>query len=392
MGHIDSAAPYLAKAAELRSIFARDAAERDKQGGRPLEQLRLLKQHHLLSVNIPTFHGGGGQPWSTVFRIVREFARADGAMAHLFGYHALAQTMVLLRGSEEQAARLFHASATNDWFWGNAGNPMSDTVEARRDGDHIVLNGHCPFTSGSHIADVIVLAWTDETTGKRQFAAVPWDRGGLKALNDWDGIGQRQTGSGTVTFDNVHVHVSEVLDGDANIDKPFASLIPLIQQSVLLNVFIGSAEGALAEARTYTLTKSRPWIDSGVARSVDDPWIQRLYGDLHIRTEAAALLADKALAAFDEIWAFGWNLTRAQRDSAAAAVASANVLAGDTALDVTSRIFEGMGARSATTAHGFDRFWRNVRTHTLHNPAEYKTRNVGQWFLTGAYPQPGTYR
>src|SRR5690348_11338984 len=130
MGHIDPAAPYLAKAAELRSIFARDAVERDKQGGRPLEQLQLLKQYHLLSVNIPAFHGGGGQPWSTVFRIVREFARADGAMAHLFGYHALAQTMVRLRGSEEQAARLFHASATNDWFWGNAGNPMSDTVEA----------------------------------------------------------------------------------------------------------------------------------------------------------------------------------------------------------------------------------------------------------------------
>jgi alkylation response protein AidB-like acyl-CoA dehydrogenase len=50
-----------------------------------------------------------------------------------------------------------------------------------------------------------------------------------------------------------------------------------------------------------------------------------------------------------------------------------------------------MGALSVITAHGFDRFWRNVRTHTLHNLAEYKTRNVGQWFLTCAYPQPGHY-
>jgi hypothetical protein len=45
-----------------------------------------------------------------------------------------------------------------------------------------------------------------------------------------------------------------------------------------------------------------------------------------------------------------------------------------------------MGARSATIANGYDRFWRNVRIHTLHNPAEYKTRNVGSWFLTGAHP------
>jgi alkylation response protein AidB-like acyl-CoA dehydrogenase len=83
MGHVDSAAPFLAKAAELRGIFARDAVERDKQGGRPLEQLRLLKQYHLLSVNISAFHGGAGQTWSTVFRIVREFARVDGAMGRV---------------------------------------------------------------------------------------------------------------------------------------------------------------------------------------------------------------------------------------------------------------------------------------------------------------------
>ncbi|MDR3529239.1 MAG: acyl-CoA dehydrogenase family protein [Rhodopila sp.] len=392
MSHIQSAAPYLTKAAELRAIFAKDAVERDKQGGRPLEQLRLLKQSHLLSVNLPVQYGGAGQPWSTVFRIVREFAKADGALGHLFGYHTLALNNVALRGNADDTARLYHASARNDWFWGNAGNAMSDTVTVRRDGEHVVLNGYRPFTSGSHIADIIQLSWTDEIEGKRVFAAVPADRKGITALNDWDGIGQRQTGSGTVTFDNVHVHSSEILGTDANRGKPFSTLTPLIQQSVLLNVFIGSAQGALAEARDYTVTKSRPCVDSGAARHIDDPWIQRLYGDLFIKTEAATLLADKALDAFDRVWARGHDLTEVERGDAAATVAGANVLAGETALDVTSRVFEGMGARSAVTAYGFDRFWRNVRTHSLHNPAEYKTRNVGQWLLTGDYLQPGIYR
>jgi alkylation response protein AidB-like acyl-CoA dehydrogenase len=392
MGHIESAAPYLLKAAELRVNFEKDAVERDKQGGRPLEQLRLLKKSHLLSVNVPVQYGGAGQPWSTVFRIVREFARTDGALGHLFGYHALALNNVFLRGNADQVAKLYRASAENDWFWGNAGNPMSDTVIARREDDFIVLDGHRPFTSGSHIADMIQLSWSDGTSGKRVFAAVPWDRAGLKSLNDWDGIGQRQTGSGTVTFDNVRVHVSEILDSDANAGKPFTTLTPLVQQSVLLNVFIGSAQGALATARDYTTMKSRPWIDSDMSRAIDDPSIQRLYGELSIKTEAATLLADKALDAFDRIWARGQDLSEDERGDAAATVAGANVLAGETALHVTSRIFEGMGARSAVTAYGFDRFWRNVRTHTLHNPAEYKTRNVGQWVLTGTYPQPSFYR
>ncbi|WP_026961052.1 hypothetical protein [Alicyclobacillus herbarius] len=61
------------------------------------------------------------------------------------------------------------------------------------------------------------------------------------------------------------------------------------------------------------------------------------------------------------------------------------------ALDITSRIFEVMGARSTASRYGFDRFWRNVRTHTLHNPAEFKLRNVGNWFVNRKWPEPGYY-
>ncbi len=54
-----------------------------------------------------------------------------------------------------------------------------------------------------------------------------------------------------------------------------------------------------------------------------------------------------------------------------------------TALDVTSRIFELMGARATATSYGFDRFWRNIRTHTLHDPVFYKAREVGNYALNG---------
>jgi len=385
----DTSNPYLRSAAELRVLFARDAVERDKAGGRPLEQLGLLKQSGLLNLVIPKAHGGEGQPWSTALRIVREFAKVDGSLGHLFGYHAAAQQSAYIAASGAQAAALHEASARGNWFWANNGNFRTRSLSGRRDGTHWILNGHKPFTSGSHIADRISITWLDEATGDTIAGSIPSDREGWTSLNDWDAIGQRQTGSGTCTYENVRVEASEVYDrGDEAPDAAFRTLTPFLQQGVLLNVFIGSAQGALLAARDYTVEKSRPWVHSGVERHIDDPWVKRVYGDLYTRTVAATLLADRALEVLDGAWARGTALTARERGEAAIPLAAANALAGNVALEVTSKIFEVTGARSTDNALGLDRFWRNVRTHTLHNPEEYKTRNVGHWFLSGEPPVP----
>lgn len=386
---IDLSNPYLRKAAELREIFERDAVERDKAGGRPTEQLRLLKQSGLLNLVIPKEYGGEGQPWSTALRIVREFAKADGSLGHLYGYHTGSQNAAHVRGSARQAAQLYDASARGNWFWSNNGNSRARTLFGRKEGDHWILNGHKPFTSGSHIADRVSITWLDEATGETIAAAIPSDREGWRSLNDWDAFGQRQTGSGTCTYENVRVEADEVYELTGAPDAAFRTLTPFVQQSVLLNVFIGSAQGALLTARKYTLGESRPWVHSGVERHVDDPWVKRVYGDLYTRTLAATAMADQALGVLDGVWARGEALTAQERGEAAIPLAAANAFAGNTALDVTSKIFEVTGARSSANSLGFDRFWRNVRTHTLHNPEEYKTRNVGYWFLTGEPPEPG---
>lgn len=389
---LDLSNPHFAKAVALRERFAEDAVERDKAGGRPAEQLRLLKESGLLNILIPKEHGGGGAPWSTVLKIGREFAKVDGSLGHLYGYHNSALQGAFLRGTPDQAADIYRRSAAGNWFWGNTANSFSKTLIGKRDGEGYVLNGFKPFTSGSHIADYLQVAWEDHETGERGFAAVPAAREGIRIEHDWDGIGQRQTGSGRVTYTDVQVHPDEVLDFRLNESRPYQSVTPFQQQSVLLNVFVGTAQGALLAARDYTASKSRPWLHSGVERHVDDPWVKRVYGDLFIKTQAATLLADDAAAALDEITARGRDLTEEERGRAAIAIASANVFAGNVALEVSNQIFEVMGARSATTANGYDRFWRNVRIHTLHNPAEYKTRNVGTWFLTGDAPAPSTFQ
>ena len=55
---LDTSNPHFARAVDLREIFARDAAERDRAGGKPLEQLAHLKASGLLNLLIPQEFGG----------------------------------------------------------------------------------------------------------------------------------------------------------------------------------------------------------------------------------------------------------------------------------------------------------------------------------------------
>ncbi len=75
----DTANPHLAKAIELRDIFARDAIERDQTGGKPEEQIRLLKESGLLTILIPREFGGAANP---IPPLSRSFASSPRSMDH----------------------------------------------------------------------------------------------------------------------------------------------------------------------------------------------------------------------------------------------------------------------------------------------------------------------
>ena len=50
--------------------------------------------------------------------------------------------------------------------------------------------------------------------------------------------------------------------------------------------------------------------------------------------------------------------------------------------------------RRHRATHGglrLDRHWRNLRTHTLHDPVAYKLREIGEWALKQQFPVPSFY-
>lgn len=383
---------YYETARQLAARFSIDAAERDKAGGIPYAQLAQLRESGLLHLVVPKAYGGTGVPWSVLLRLVRIISQADSALGHLLGYHYLAIVSVSYRSDAQHAEYYYSLSNNPNIFWGNAVNAASRSLKGKRQADgSYLLNGVRPYCSGAPGSDQLMISWEDDENEVLFFGSIPTLRPGVKVNDDWDSFGQRQTGSGTTEFTDVRVEESEIFDGEANIERAYGTIGPLLSQSVLLNVFIGSAQGALAEAKEYVRDHARAWGTSGVEKATDDPGIQRQFGELYTQVAAATALADNGLIALDNAWEQGVELEAETRGEAAVVIATANIFAGEVALEVSSKIFAIMGTRSTLRERGLDRFWRNVRVHTLHNPAEYKLRSVGRWYATGAYPTPGHY-
>jgi alkylation response protein AidB-like acyl-CoA dehydrogenase len=107
--------------------------------------------------------------------------------------------------------------------------------------------------------------------------------------------------------------------------------------------------------------------------------------------KAAAALADQAAGAVQAALSRGADVTARERGEVAAEAYAAKVHATNVSLDITSRVFELTGARSTAESYRFDRYWRNVRTHTLHDPVFYKAKEVGEFVLNDKIPEVSLY-
>jgi len=379
---------YLAIAASLSKEFAQTAVERDAKGGSPTKELDRLRQSGLLKLLIPTEYGGWGKTWSTALQAVRELAKADGSLGQLLGYHYVNSVMPELYGTAAQKAHFYRETAQNNWYWGDAVNPRDPDLTLTLDGENFRLDGTKNFATGSVGSDILVIAAARRDVGNVLFAAIPSHREGVKLNGDWDYIGQRQTDSGSVTFERVLIHKEEIL-GDPTATAhpaPFATLVTPAIQAVFVNLYLGIALGAFEEAKQYTLSTTRPWIFSPAETASQDPYILERYGDLWVSLISTNSHADYVGMVLQAAWEKGEQLTAAERGETAVMIATAKVLSTKVALEVTSKIFEVTGTRAANTKYRFDRFWRNVRTHTLHDPVFYKSYEVGNWVLNQQLP------
>ena len=219
----------------------------------------------------------------------------------------------------------------------------------------LLINGQKSFCSGAKDSDRLLISALNEEW-QLLVAAIPSNRQGITIHDDWDNIGQRQTDSGSVEFQNVELFADEILSSPGPLGSIFAGLRPLIAQLSFCNIYLGIARGALAEATEFTKTQMRPWFASGVERVGDDNYILRRYGELLAEIKAAEALTNSAAVKLQAAWEQGDNLTADERGQCALEIAAAKVITTKTSLEVTSKIFDVMGARATTARLCMDRY------------------------------------
>ncbi|RKT52876.1 acyl-CoA dehydrogenase family protein [Saccharothrix australiensis] len=368
MTSTDGRQEWLTVADEVAAALRADAAERDRAGAEPVAEVAALRRSGLLAIT----------DWGTQQAVTRVVGAADANVGHLLGYHYLQVWRRWLFGGAPLDEGDDHL------FWAGVSNPLDAALALTPVAGGFEVSGRKTFATGASVADRLVVSATRVDTDEKVTFTLDARADGITYAGDWDNIGQRLTASGGVRFDNVRVPAERVL-GVHDAASPRQSLAAIAFQLVLAQVYVALAEGALAEAARYTRGTTRPWFLSGVDAATADPYILAAYGELVADVEAAGLLADHAAAALGEASDRGDDLTADQRAATAALISSAKVVSTRVANQTTSRVFELCGARATAAAHGFDRFWRNARTLTLHDPVAYKAREVGAYFLTGEH-------
>jgi alkylation response protein AidB-like acyl-CoA dehydrogenase len=382
----------LQTARRLAAEFAETAVERDEAGGTPKEQRDAIRQSGLLALSIPTQFGGLGASWSETLGVVREFAKVDSSIAHVFGFQHLMLATVRLFSRPDQWQPWFEQTARKNWFWGNALNPLDTRTVVKTFDGWREFSGKKSFCSGASDSEMLIASAIDESAGgKLLIAAIPSGRTGITLHGDWDNMGQRQTDSGSATFERVRVEENELLLDPGPLSTPFACLRPLIAQLHFSHIFLGIAEGALEEARHYTLKEGRPWFRSKAQHVSEDPYVLRHYGEFWVGLESVRLLVERAAEQLDEAWHKGHALGAEERAQLALSIATAKVAAVRTGLDICSRLFEVTGARATHASLRLDRHWRNLRTQSLHDPVDYKLHELGDWALNQTRPTPSFY-
>jgi SfnB family sulfur acquisition oxidoreductase len=379
----------LAAAHALAAVFATGAAERDRQRILPWAELDLWSESGLGAITVPGQYGGADVSFATLAEVFVILCAADPALGQIPQNHFGVLGVLREIGTPVQKARLYGEVLTGHRL-GNAGperrsaaasTVLQGTTRLRATEDGLRLDGKRFYSTGALFAHRVPARATDDA-GRAVQVWVPRDAAGLTVIDDWSSFGQRTTASGTVTFENVPVDPQDVLPIWQLADRPglFGPTSQLIQAAIDQ----GIAEAAVADALAFVRERARPWIDSGLERATDDPYIIADVGRLQIELHAAREVLLEAGHTLDAVAAAPIDAEASAR--ASVAVAEAKVLTTRIALEASEKLFELAGSASTRAVYHLDRHWRNARTHTLHDPVRWKLHLLGNYHLNHVLP------
>lgn len=388
----------------IRAVFAELAAgakDRDAGGEHPDRQVRSLADAGFGRLRVPSAYGGFDVDLPTLFELLAEAGQADSNIPQIWRGHFT--TTEILRAEVDQQVRDRWLTAIGGGaVFGNAQSEPAALVAAaaaagtvgtgwgatttrvrRTAGGTRLVSGTKFYSTGARFADHIRAAVVDEE-GNRGFVVVPGRHGGVTHVDDWDGIGQRQTGSGTTLFRDVPVQEP----GDIGRYQESLRGLDSFVQIVHLANLAGIARSIVTETVQIVRGRTRTSQHALTQNAAEDPDVLAVVGKLQVRRITADTLLRFAAERLEAAHRSGveQDYLEAYQDTSAAQVAVIEAV-----LDAATAAFDAGGSSTVRAATHLDRHWRNARTLASHNPVIYKPRLIGDRLVNGTAPVPGYY-
>lgn len=392
-------AAFQSSLAQFRRIFdqlAGKAAARSHTDEPVHAEIQALAAAGFGRLRVPVEHGGFGVDLPTLFELLAEAGRADSNVPQILRGHFT--TVEILRQSPSAELRThWLRRIANGAIFGNAqSEPAADspdflpTTRLHRVAGRPVVSGVKYYSTGALYADYIRVAAAvedpeDANAGKVTFAVVDARDTGVTHDDDWDGIGQRLTGSGTTRFDAVPVQEN----GELGRSKQNLRSIQAFVQLVHLANLTGIARNIVDDAAALIRSRVRTNLHALSEQPTEDPEVLAVLGHLYRHAQTAdALLVSVAnsLERANQVAAAGLD---AEEDYVRnfIDVSAAQVTIIEAVLDAGARLFNAGGASAIREGASLDRHWRNARTLASHNPVIYKPRIIGDFVLNGTTPK-----
>ncbi|MGC0366179.1 SfnB family sulfur acquisition oxidoreductase [Rhodococcus sp. 27YEA15] len=378
-------------AERLSRRFATEAVERDAHRILPHAEIRELARSGLLGLSVPREFGGIDVSTEILAEVFRLLAEGDSSIAQIPHSHFTFLEALRFQGSDGQKKFFYTKALAGEQFAnaqserGNKTIDIDNTTLTLTPGG-LVLNGRKFYCTGALFADWIVVraAHAQEFTASgaqvKSIVFLPRDTPGLAIVDDWDGMGQKTTASGTVTLESISVPAFNVVPFTPLFTRP--TTYGARAQILHAAIDTGIASAALQES-VEQAARARPFFEAKVDTAVEDPLLVQIVGEVAVEVRAArSLLADAARS----IDAARLDPTEESTARASIDAATAKVVGARASLAATSTLFEAGGTRSAGDSANLSRFWRDARTHTLHDPTRWKVQHIGRWTLSGTTP------
>jgi alkylation response protein AidB-like acyl-CoA dehydrogenase len=290
-----AAPPSSADSPQLLQLLSKvedGASQREYDRTLPFETIDLIRKARLGALRLYKTDGGSDVSIRELFRIIIRLGSADANVAHILRNH-FGVVELFARNPLNERSRQWQRAVASGAIIGLANTELGTskaggvlgTTTLSTDGDGYRLNGTKYYSTGTLYADYVLVRAADQN-GNGLVALIPTDRKGIERLDDWDGIGQRLTGSGTTHFHNVPVEADEVIFDTPTTGYGIA-YSNTFAQLYLTSINAGIIDAILRDAKSLVIRRHRNFYHAPAERPSDDPLIQQTIGQISSNAFAA---------------------------------------------------------------------------------------------------------